>query len=116
MNIRRRPPNPRVKVANLEYSIPHDSESPKNILEEIVWEKDIEIEASRRRVPLQELQTKIKDLPGTRGFRQALLNSLYKPAIIAEVKKASPSKGVIREDFDPIHIATSYKDGGASCL
>ena len=50
MEIRRRPPNPSIKVANLEYAIPHPDSKPKNILEEIVWEKDIEVEIARRKV------------------------------------------------------------------
>ena len=56
MKIRRRPPNPSIKVANLEYAIPHPDSKPKNILEEIVWEKDIEVEIARRKVPLEDLK------------------------------------------------------------
>ena len=48
MEIRRRPPNPSVKVASLEYSIPHEDSQPRNILEKIVWEKDREVENSRK--------------------------------------------------------------------
>jgi indole-3-glycerol phosphate synthase len=116
MEIRRRPPNPSVKVAHLEYGIPHPEEKPRHILEEIVWEKDREIAASRERVSLQQLQRQIADLPATLDFAAALRASCRKPAVIAEVKKASPSKGVIREDFDPVAIAKGYAAGGASCL
>jgi indole-3-glycerol phosphate synthase len=116
MEIRRRPPNPSVKVAHLEYGIPHPEEKPRHILEEIVWQKDREIAADRERVSLQQLQRQIADLPATRDFAAALRASCRKPAVIAEVKKASPSKGVIREDFDPAAIARGYAAGGASCL
>jgi indole-3-glycerol phosphate synthase len=116
MEIRRRPPNPPVKVAHLQYGIPHPEEKPRHILEEIVWAKDREVAAARERVSLQQLQRQVADLPPTRDFTAALKASCRKPAVIAEVKKASPSKGVIRADFDPIAIARGYEAGGASCL
>jgi len=105
-----------VKVAHLEYAIPHQQAEPRHILERIVWEKDREVSASRERLSLQKLQKQVTDLPATRDFRAALRASCRKPAVIAEVKKASPSKGVIREDFDPEAIARAYGAGGASCL
>ncbi|MEB3306029.1 MAG: indole-3-glycerol phosphate synthase TrpC [Cyanobacteriota bacterium] len=116
MEIRRRPPNPSVKVAHLEYGIPHPEEEPRHILEKIVWEKDREIAASRERVSLDQLKRQVAELPPPRDFVAALRASCQKPAVIAEVKKASPSKGVIREDFDPVAIARGYAAGGASCL
>jgi len=116
MEIRRRPPNPKVKVAHLEYAIPHDESEPRNILEKIVWEKDREVTAARERVSLEQLKKQVADLPATRDFLAALKAACRKPAVIAEVKKASPSKGVIREDFDPEAIARGYAAGGASCL
>ena len=116
MEIRRRPPNPPVKVAHLQYGIPHPEEKPRHILEEIVWAKDREVAAARERVSLQQLQSQVADLPPTRDFTAALKASCRKPAVIAEVKKASPSKGVIREDFDSVAIARGYAAGGASCL
>lgn len=116
MEIRRRPPNPKVRVAHLEYAVPHDDEEPRHILEKIVWEKDREVEAARQKVPLESLKRQIADLPPTRDFLAALKAAPVKPAVIAEVKKASPSKGVIREDFDPVAIARAYAAGGASCL
>lgn len=116
MEIRRRPPNPSVRVAHLEYGISHPEEQPRHILEKIVWEKDREITAARERVSLEQLQKQIADLPATRDFGAALKASCRKPAVIAEIKKASPSKGVIREDFDPVAIAKGYAAGGASCL
>ena len=116
MEIRRRPPNPKVRVAHLEYAVPHDEEEPKNILEKIVWAKDREVDAARERVPVQTLNRQIEDLPPTRDFLAALREAHVQPAVIAEVKKASPSKGVIREDFDPVAIAKAYAAGGARCL
>ncbi|MFN9934415.1 MAG: indole-3-glycerol phosphate synthase TrpC [Cyanobacteriota bacterium] len=105
-----------MKVAHLQYGIPHPEEKPRHILEEIVWAKDREVAAARERVSLQQLQRQVADLPPTRDFTAALKASCRKPAVIAEVKKASPSKGVIRADFDPIAIARGYAAGGASCL
>ena len=116
MEIRRRPPNPKVKVAFLEYAIRHKDSEPRHILEQILWEKDREITAARERVPLEKLKQQVAELPATRDFLAALRASCLKPAVIAEVKKASPSKGVIREDFDPEAIAKGYAAGGASCL
>ena len=116
MEIRRRPPNPKVKVAHLEYAIPHEESEPRNILEKIVWEKDREVASARERVSLEQLKKQVAELPATRDFLAALKAACRKPAVIAEVKKASPSKGVIREDFDPEAIARSYAAGGASCL
>ena len=116
MEIRRRPPNPKVKVAHLEYAIPHEESEPRNILEKIVWEKDREVTVARERVSLEQLKKQVAELPATRDFLAALKAACRKPAVIAEVKKASPSKGVIREDFDPEAIAKGYAAGGASCL
>ena len=116
MEIRRRPPNPRVKVAHLEYAIPHEESEPRHILEKIVWAKDREVAVARERVNLEQLKRQVADLPATRDFVAALKASCRKPAVIAEIKKASPSKGVIREDFDPEAIARGYEAGGARCL
>ena len=116
MEIRRRPPNPSVKVAHLEYAIPHEESKPRHILEKIVWEKDREVENARQRVPLYELKSKVASLPHPRDFLAALRKGSSLPAVIAEIKKASPSKGVIREDFQPAAIAHEYVKGGATCL
>ena len=116
MEIRRRPPNPKVKVAHLESAIPHEESEPRNILEKILWEKDREVAIARERVSLDQLKKQIAELPAPRDFLAALKAACRKPAVIAEVKKASPSKGVIREDFDPEAIARGYAAGGASCL
>ncbi|NBY60684.1 MAG: indole-3-glycerol phosphate synthase TrpC, partial [Synechococcaceae bacterium LLD_019] len=91
-------------------------EEPRNILEEIVWAKDREVASARERVSLEKLKQQVAELPATRDFVGALRASCRKPAVIAEIKKASPSKGVIRADFDAVAIAKGYAAGGASCL
>ncbi len=116
MEIRRKPPNPKIRVESLEYAIPHKDEKPRNILEEIVWFKDLEIANYKKSVPLEKLIKKIDNLPPTKNFINELISSNTKPAIIAEIKKASPSKGVIREDFNPIEIASIYEKSGATCI
>ena len=116
MEIRRRPPNPKIRVAHLEYAIPHADGQPRNILEKIIWEKDREIEAARQRVPLETLRSQVAKLPPPQDVLTALRQASATPAIIAEVKRASPSKGIIRKDFDPVAIARGYTAGGASCL
>ncbi|AKG24216.1 indole-3-glycerol phosphate synthase TrpC [Calothrix sp. 336/3] len=116
MQIRRRPPNPAVSVSILKYQVPMPDSEPKHILEEIVWHKEQEVEQMREKTPLRELQKKLLTLPPTHDFVAALRQGKTQPALIAEVKKASPSKGVLREDFEPVAIALSYAEGGASCL
>jgi len=116
MEIRRRRPNPAVAIQELRYQVKVPDSTPRNILEEIVWHKETEVDQLREKMPLLELQSKVKDLPASKDFLAALNNSKTKPAVIAEVKKASPSKGVIRADFDPEAIAQSYQSGGATCL
>ncbi|EKQ70582.1 Indole-3-glycerol phosphate synthase [Leptolyngbyaceae cyanobacterium JSC-12] len=116
MQIRRRPPNPAVAVQELRYQVALPDAKPRHILEEIVWHKEAEVDQLREFLPLNELRSKVQTAPPTRDFLQALKQSSIHPAVIAEVKKASPSKGVIREEFDPVEIARSYKQGGATCL
>lgn len=89
-----------------------------DILNTILARKAEEVAARRAAVPLAELQARLADAPPLRGFARALHESIAngEPAVIAEVKKASPSKGVIRPDFRPAEIAMSYEMGGASCL
>jgi len=116
MNIRRRPPNPAVAVQNLHYQVRVPDAEPRNILEKIVWKKEAEVAKLREKLSLRDLQRDILSAPPARSFIEALRQSKTKPALIAEVKKASPSKGVIREDFDPVAIARAYADHGATCL
>lgn len=116
MDIRRRSPNPVIAVEQVRYQAKVSDAAPRHILEEIVWQKEVEVDKMREKVPLLELQKKVRELPPTRSFSAALRHSTSQPAVIAEVKKASPSKGVIREDFDPVAIAQAYERGGATCL
>ncbi len=116
MEIRRRPPNPAIAVQEVSYQAKVLDSEPRHILEEIVWHKETEVDRLREKMPLIELQSKVKDLTAPKDFVAALKQSKTKPAAIAEVKKASPSKGVIRADFDPVAIAQSYQAGGATCL
>lgn len=118
MKIRRRPPSVPISVSSLEYQIKVPDSEPRNILEKIVWHKETEVTRLREKVPLSSLQRQVQGLPKTKGFIDALRRQADEqaPALIAEVKKASPSKGVIREDFDPVAIALSYDSGGATCL
>ena len=96
---------------------PH-SAGRADILQRILDRKTEEIAERSARVPLHALRAQLADAPPTRGFIAAVEAKLAadKPAVIAEVKKASPSKGVIREDFDPAAIAGSYEAGDAACL
>ncbi|MGF1675954.1 MAG: indole-3-glycerol phosphate synthase TrpC [Rivularia sp. (in: cyanobacteria)] len=89
---------------------------PRHILEEIVLYKKQEVTQMRLDLPLAEVQQQVKNAPEVRDFLQALQNNSHHPSLIAEVKKASPSKGIIREDFDPVNIAQAYERGGAACL
>jgi len=85
------------------------------ILDEIIENKKAEIESSKRAIPLEVLQEKIKDAPPSRNFFDAI-NPGGRLKIISEIKHASPSKGIFREDFDPVEIAKSYSEGGASAI
>jgi len=89
------------------------------ILDRILETKRTEVDALLAQTKRPELAARCADLPPTRGFRAALAGDAETrgvPWLIAEVKKASPSKGVIRADFDPVAIARAYENGGAACL
>ncbi|MDZ4658142.1 MAG: indole-3-glycerol phosphate synthase TrpC [Bythopirellula sp.] len=85
------------------------------ILEKIVTTKHREVAAARENIPEAELRAKIFDAPPVRDFFAPLVQS-GPIKLIAEVKKASPSAGIIRDDFDPVAIAKIYEAHGASCL
>jgi len=85
------------------------------ILDEILAQKHREIAAARDRVAFASLEARIPSAPPVRGFLAAL-KSAERPGLIAEVKKASPSAGLIRADFDPVTIARQYEVAGATCL
>ncbi|BAZ23881.1 indole-3-glycerol phosphate synthase [Kalymmatonema gypsitolerans NIES-4073] len=116
MQIRRRRPNPAIAVSTVRYQAAILDAQPNNILEEIVWHKEEEVDQMREKLSLQQLQRQVLEAPPTRDFVAALRQGKTKPALIAEVKKASPSKGILREDFDPVEIALKYQKGGASCI
>ncbi len=88
------------------------------ILDEILAFKRQEVDQRRRQVDIAQLKRRIAQLPAARAFTRALKARIEagSAAVIAEVKKASPSKGVIRAQFDPAAIAASYAQGGAACL
>ena len=88
------------------------------VLKKIIDRKVEEVGDRKRRQGLAEVKGLAAEAPSTRGFIRALQNRLTEgqSAVIAEVKKASPSKGVIRADFRPADIAASYEAGGAACL
>ncbi|MBD8805382.1 MULTISPECIES: indole-3-glycerol phosphate synthase TrpC [Pseudomonas syringae group] len=92
--------------------------SVPTVLEKILARKAEEIAARRAVVSLAELEQQAAAADPARGFAKALIEQARKkqPAVIAEIKKASPSKGVIRENFLPAEIAKSYQTGGATCL
>jgi len=116
MQIRRRQPNPSIAISYVEYQVALPDSQPNNILEEIVWHKENEVDKRRSQQSLQDLQRQVRNVSPPRDFLAALQQGKTKPALIAEVKKASPSKGVLCADFDPVAIAIQYQAGGASCL
>lgn len=86
-----------------------------SILDEIVISKQREVATALKRMPLEELEAQAEEAPPVRDFRGAL-DVPGTIQLIAEVKKASPSVKVIREDFEPVSIARTYQDHGAACI
>ena len=89
-----------------------------DILEKIIATKQQEVIAAQMARPFADVDAQARAMPAARGFERALRDRIAKerPAVIAEIKKASPSKGVLRETFDPPAIAASYERAGATCL
>ena len=92
--------------------------SAPTILRRILARKAEEVAERRAALPLAQLEARGREQDTPRGFYRALAQRAARaePAVIAEIKKASPSRGVIREDFHPARIARSYRRGGATCL
>ncbi len=90
------------------------TQETETFLDQIVSDKRDELAAAKAAVPLSELQSRLADAPSPRSFIDALQDT--KISLIAEVKKASPSKGLLRADFDPIDIAKRYATSGASAI
>ncbi|CAM0904259.1 unnamed protein product [Alopecurus aequalis] len=121
IKIRRRPvTGPSVHhVGPFQFRLENEGNTPRNILEKIVWDKDVEVWQMKERTPLYRLKGPLDNAPPARDFVAALRASYDRtalPALIAEVKKASPSRGVLRENFDPVEIAQAYEKNGAACL
>jgi indole-3-glycerol phosphate synthase len=92
--------------------------SVSDVLRKILAAKRREVEEARERVPLETLQERARQASSPRGFERSLRRRIAegKPGVIAEIKRASPSRGLIRADFDPAGIAAGYEAHGAACL
>ncbi len=90
----------------------------KNMLDRIIAHKRKEVENAKKILPLSEIETQARAATAPRGFIKSIqrFHGEGKPALIAEIKKASPSKGLIRPDFEPATLADAYESGGAACI
>ena len=86
------------------------------ILDEILTHKREEIAAAKAKLPLEELQRRVQGHRAQRSLRQAIRSAGKPPALIAELKRKSPSKGMLRERFDPVSLAQQLQDAGAHAL
>ncbi|KAG8056333.1 hypothetical protein GUJ93_ZPchr0002g23314 [Zizania palustris] len=96
-----------------------DKAVPRNILEQIIWDKEVEVSQRKAKKTLHNVIESSQHAPPARDFIGALTAAHGRngvPALIAEVKKASPSRGVLREDFNPVEIVHAYEKNGAACL
>ncbi|MGI9370232.1 MAG: indole-3-glycerol phosphate synthase TrpC [Ruegeria sp.] len=89
----------------------------ETVLDKIKAYKLEEVAADKERTPLDKLENDARNAPEVRGFAKALNSAIRNGyGLIAEIKKASPSKGLIRDDFDPPKLAKAYEEGGATCI
>ncbi|KAL6863811.1 hypothetical protein ACP4OV_016714 [Aristida adscensionis] len=92
---------------------------PRNILEQIIWDKEVDVSQKKAKKPLHKVKDSAQHAPPPRDFIGALAAARLRnaaPALIAEVKKASPSRGLLRDHFNPVEIANAYEMNGAACL
>ncbi|KAK1567577.1 hypothetical protein Q3G72_013787 [Acer saccharum] len=122
IRIRRRPPTgpPQHYVGPFEFRIQSEGNTPRNILEEIIWHKDVEVAQLKERRPLFRLKNALDSAPPTKDFVGALRAAYQQtglPGLIAEVKKASPSRGILIEDFDPgsFENLEAIRNAGVKC-
>lgn len=87
-----------------------------NVLSQIIGQKRAEVRDRRTVAYVADLRARVADMDATRGFEKRLIADAKPVSLIAEIKKASPSKGVIAEDFDPVSTANAYESGDASCI
>ncbi|CAN6180180.1 unnamed protein product [Urochloa humidicola] len=110
----------RCRPAHPSEGVGADRAVPRGILEQIVWDKEVEVSQRKRAAPLHAVADDAARAPPPRDFAAALEESRRRnggvPALVAEVKKASPSRGLLRDHFNPVEIAQAYEKNGAACL